>query len=57
MQRRKRVKTTELNVRLEPRLKEAAMKASALEHRTLSNLVELLLIEHCTKVGTLKQKR
>jgi hypothetical protein len=55
MQRRRpRVKTADLNIRISPRLKEAARKAAEMDQRTLSSLIERLLTEHCLKAGTLK---
>jgi len=52
--RRPRVKTAEINLRIRPKLKEAARKAAELDQRSLSSLIERLLTEHCRKVGTLK---
>jgi uncharacterized protein (DUF1778 family) len=51
------VKTSELKVRIEPQLKQAARKAAQLEQRTLSGLVVKLLTDHCQQVGTLKTPR
>jgi hypothetical protein len=51
------VKTADLNIRISPRLKEAARKAAEMDQRTLSSLVERLLTEHCRKAGTLKGRR
>jgi hypothetical protein len=53
--KRPRVKTAEVNLRIAPKLKEAARKAAAQDQRTLSGLIERLLTEHCQKVGTLKR--
>jgi len=50
------VKTTIINVRIDPKLKKAARKAAELDQRTLSGLIERLLTEHCQKVGTLKKQ-
>jgi hypothetical protein len=52
--RRPRVKTADLNIRISPKLKEAARKAAELDQRTLSSLIERLLTEHCRKAGTLR---
>lgn len=58
MQRRRpRVKTADLNIRISPRLKEAARKAAEMDQRTLSGLIERLLTEHCRKAGTLKGRQ
>jgi len=54
--KRPRVKTTIINVRIDPKLKKAARKAAELDQRTLSGLIERLLTEHCQKVGTLKKQ-
>jgi hypothetical protein len=43
-----------LSFRIDPTLKAAAEEAAAKDHRTLSNLIEKLLTEHCRRVGTLK---
>jgi hypothetical protein len=45
----KRVKTAQVNLRLEPKLKAAAEKAAAKDHRSLTSLVEKLLIDHLKK--------
>jgi hypothetical protein len=55
--KRPRVNTADLNVRLPPELKEAARKAAKLDQRTLSGLVLKLLTDHCESVGTLKKTR
>jgi len=55
--RRNVVKSTEINLRTDPKIKAAAMKAAELERRTLSSLIEWLLVEHCKRVGTLKRPR
>jgi hypothetical protein len=52
--RRPRVKTADLNIRISPKLKEAARKAAEKDQRTLSSLIERLLTEHCRKAGTLR---
>lgn len=51
------MKTKDLNVRISPKLKEAAPRAAEMDQRTLSSLVERLLTEHCERVGTLKATR
>jgi hypothetical protein len=51
------VKTRVVNLRISPKLKEAAQKAAELDQRTLSGLIERLLTEHCQKVGTLRGRR
>jgi hypothetical protein len=46
----KRLKTAQVNLRLEPKLKAAAEKAAAKDHRSLTSLVEKLLSEHLDKL-------
>jgi len=50
----KRIKTAQVNLRLEPELKKAAEKAAAEDHRSLTSLVEKLLADYCKKRGFLK---
>jgi hypothetical protein len=45
----KRLKTAQVNLRLEPKLKAAAEKAAAKDHRSLTSLVEKLLTDHLKK--------
>jgi uncharacterized protein (DUF1778 family) len=42
-------KTDTLNLRVTPELKDLLRLASTREHRTLSNMVEYLVREHCEK--------
>jgi hypothetical protein len=44
-------KTATLNLRIDPVLKEAARIAAEKEHRSIANLVELLLRRHCEEEG------
>lgn len=44
-------KTTTLNLRIDPALKEAARVAALHEHRSVANLVELLIRRHCEATG------
>lgn len=46
-----RLKTAQLELRLDPELKEAAEKAAAAEHVSLASLVEKLLLDHCRERG------
>ena len=46
----KRLKTAQVNLRLEPKLKAAAERAAAKDHRSLTSLVEKLLADHLTKL-------
>jgi hypothetical protein len=42
----KRIKTAQMNLRLAPWLKAAAEKAAAADNRTLTSLIEKLLLDH-----------
>ena len=48
-----RSKTATLNLRIEPALKEAAERAAEDDRRSLTSLIEKLLIEHLRKNGYL----
>lgn len=49
----KRIKTAQVNLRLEPGLKEAAEQAAADDHRSLTSLVEKLLADYLRERGYL----
>ncbi|GAW85042.1 conserved hypothetical protein [Bathymodiolus platifrons methanotrophic gill symbiont] len=44
-------KTTTLTFRVDPTLKEALRAAAQAEHRSISNMIEVLIREHCEKNG------
>lgn len=44
-------KTTTLTFRIEPVLKEALRTAAAREHRSIANMVEVLIRDHCAQHG------
>ena len=44
-------KTAALNIRIDPNLKEALRIAANKDHRPMANMVELLIIQHCERVG------
>jgi hypothetical protein len=44
-------KTATLNLRINPILKEALRIAAKQEHRSIANLVEVLIRQHCEAVG------
>ncbi len=44
-------KTSTLNLRIDPTLKEAARIAAVRDHRSVANLIELLIRRHCENVG------
>ena len=44
-------KTSTLTIRLDPGLKEALRAAAQAEHRSIANMIEVLIREHCSKSG------
>ena len=44
-------KTTTLTFRIEPNLKEALRTAAAREHRSIANMVEVLIRDYCGRTG------
>lgn len=42
-------KTTTLTFRIDPSLKEALRTAADQEHRSIANMVEVLIREHCRR--------
>jgi len=44
-------KTATLNLRIDPALKRAIQTAAANDHRSVANLVEVLIREHCERTG------
>jgi len=44
-------KTATLNLRIDPVLKEAARIAAVKDHRSVANLVEILIRQHCQDKG------
>ena len=51
MQRMSRTKISTLNLRINPSIKEAVREAAALEHRSIANMVEVLIRRHCDQEG------
>jgi hypothetical protein len=49
----KRNKTGQINIYIDEALKEAAMRAAAADHRSLTTLIEVLLTRHCQQHGFL----
>lgn len=49
--RRPKVKTATLTVRIDPRIKAAAEAAAEHDHRSLTNLLEVLIVNHCRAPG------
>lgn len=48
-----RKKTATLNLRIDPLVKDALRDAAEREHRSIANMVELLIREHCKAKGFL----
>ena len=44
-------KTTTLTFRIEPNLKEALRTAADNDHRSIANMVEVMIREYCGRVG------
>ena len=44
-------KTATLNLRIDPFLKEALRVAALQEHRSIANMVEVIIREHCANNG------
>jgi hypothetical protein len=44
-------KTTTLSLRVDPGIKEALRAASLREHRSIANMVEVLIMRHCKEIG------
>lgn len=44
-------KTATLNLRIDPVLKEAARIAALRDHRSVANLIEVLIRKHCEEQG------
>ena len=49
-------KTAQVNFRITPALKEAAEKAAAADVRSLTSLLEKLLVDYCREHGFLRDK-
>ena len=44
-------KTTTMNLRVDPFIKVAIREAAHREHRSITNMVEMLIRQHCKQVG------
>lgn len=47
---RPRVRTTTIQLRVDPLVKAAAMQAAGLERRNLSNWIEVLILDRCKQL-------
>ena len=43
------IKTTTLTFRIDPKLKEALRTAAQQEHRSVANMVEVLILDYCER--------
>ena len=46
-----RTKISTLNLRINPAIKRAVRQAAAREHRSVANMVEVLIRRHCDEAG------
>jgi len=44
-------KTTTLNLRVDPAIKEAIKTAANRDHRSVANMIEMLIRKHCEQEG------
>ena len=44
-------KSATLNLRIDPVLKEALREAAVRDHRSIANLIEVLIRRHCAEFG------
>lgn len=49
--RRPKLKTATMTIRLSPQVKAAAEAAALHEHRSIANLIEVLIMNYCQSVG------
>lgn len=46
-----RTKIATLNLRIDPGIKEAVREAADMEHRSVANMVEILIRRYCDEAG------
>ena len=51
MHRMAKTKVSTLNLRINPSIKEAVREAATREHRSVANMVEVLIRRHCDQAG------
>ena len=51
MHRMSKTKISTLNLRINPAIKDAVREAAAMEHRSVANMVEVLIRRHCENEG------
>jgi len=44
-------KTTTLNLRVDPAIKEAIREAALMDNRSIANMIEVLIRRHCEEAG------
>ena len=51
-------KTTTMNLRVDPAIKEAIREAADQDNRSIANMIEVLIRRHCEEVGiTIPEQR
>ena len=45
------MKTATLNLRISPSIKDGIKKAATIEHRSIANMIEMLIRRHCQDNG------
>jgi hypothetical protein len=50
------LKSTNLNLRIAPEVREALRQAAERDHRSISNMLEYLIVQHCQKNDILISK-
>ena len=48
---RLKVKTATMTLRVDPKIKAAAEAAAEREHRSITSLIEVLILNHCRSLG------
>jgi hypothetical protein len=48
---RPKVKTVTMTLRVDPRIKAAVEAAAQRDHRSMTSLIEVLILNHCRSVG------
>lgn len=51
MPRMAKTKISTLNLRIDPSIKDAVREAASIEHRSVANMVEVLIRRHCEQKG------
>ena len=46
-----RTKVATLNLRIDPGVKDAVREAAEMEHRSVANMIEMLIRRHCDTTG------